>query len=91
MWRPTLCAGCPHRAAFFAIKKAFPKGIYPGDIGCYTFGLNSGAVDTVLCMGASIGLAAGFYHSYHASRKDAPSSVPLSTIRPSSRQGFQPS
>lgn len=70
--RPTLCAGCPHRAAFFAIKKAFPKGIYPGDIGCYTLGLNLGAVDTVLCMGASIGMAAGFYHSYHASREDAP-------------------
>lgn len=70
--RPTLCAGCPHRAAFFAIKKAFPKGIYPGDIGCYTLGLNLGVVDTVLCMGASIGLAAGFYHAYHQSREDAP-------------------
>ncbi|MDH3343820.1 MAG: indolepyruvate oxidoreductase, partial [Desulfobacteraceae bacterium] len=51
--RPTLCAGCPHRAAFFAIKKAAPKGIYPSDIGCYTLGLNLGAVDTVLCMGAA--------------------------------------
>ena len=70
--RPTLCAGCPHRAAFFAIKKAFPKGIYPGDIGCYTLGLNLGAVDTVLCMGASIGQAAGFYHGYRASREDSP-------------------
>ncbi len=70
--RPTLCAGCPHRAAFFAIKKAFPKGIYPGDIGCYTLGLNLGAVDTVLCMGASISQAAGFYHSFSASRKDYP-------------------
>jgi len=38
--RPTLCAGCPHRAAFFAMKKVFPKGIYPGDIGCYTLGSN---------------------------------------------------
>lgn len=62
--RPTLCAGCPHRAAFFAIKKAFPKGIYTGDIGCYTLGLNLGVVDTVLCMGASISQAAGFYHSF---------------------------
>ncbi|NLJ29619.1 MAG: indolepyruvate ferredoxin oxidoreductase subunit alpha [Deltaproteobacteria bacterium] len=62
--RPTLCAGCPHRATFFAIKKAFPKGIYPGDIGCYTLGVNLGAVDTVLCMGASISQAAGFYHAY---------------------------
>jgi indolepyruvate ferredoxin oxidoreductase alpha subunit len=62
--RPTLCAGCPHRAAFFAIKKAAPKGIYPSDIGCYTLGLNLGAVDTVLCMGAAVSQAAGFYHAY---------------------------
>ena len=70
--RPTLCAGCPHRAAFFAIKKAFPKGIYPGDIGCYTLGLNLGAVDTVLCMGAAISLATGFYHAYRGSAEKAP-------------------
>ncbi len=70
--RPTLCAGCPHRAAFFAIKKAFPKGIYPGDIGCYSLGLNLGAVDTVLCMGAAISQASGFYHAYTAAGKQAP-------------------
>ncbi|MGE5190225.1 MAG: thiamine pyrophosphate-dependent enzyme [Gemmatimonadota bacterium] len=62
--RPTLCPGCPHRASFMAIRKAAPKGIYPGDIGCYTLGTNLGAVDTVLCMGASIGQAAGFHHAY---------------------------
>lgn len=62
--RPTLCAGCPHRASFYAIKKAAPKGIYTSDIGCYTLGLNLGAVDTVLCMGAAISQAAGFYHAY---------------------------
>jgi len=62
--RPTLCAGCPHRASFFAIKKAARKGIYTSDIGCYTLGLNLGAVDTVLCMGAAISQAAGFYHAY---------------------------
>jgi indolepyruvate ferredoxin oxidoreductase, alpha subunit len=67
--RPTLCAGCPHRAAFFAIKKAAPKGIYPSDIGCYTLGLNLGAVDTVLCMGASVSQAAGFYHAYKNEEK----------------------
>jgi indolepyruvate ferredoxin oxidoreductase alpha subunit len=61
--RPTLCAGCPHRASFFAIKRAVPHGIYTGDIGCYTLGLNLGVVDTVLCMGASISQAAGFYHA----------------------------
>ena len=73
--RPTLCAGCGHRAAFFAIRKAFPKGIYPGDIGCYTLGLNLGAVDTVLCMGASISQAAGFYHAYSAGRAEFPAIV----------------
>ncbi len=67
--RPTLCAGCPHRAAFFAIKKAAPKGIYPSDIGCYTLGLNLGAVDTVLCMGAAVSQAAGFYHAYKQETK----------------------
>ena len=62
--RPTLCAGCPHRASFFAIKRAAPKGIFTSDIGCYTLGMNLGAVDTVLCMGAAISQAAGFAHAY---------------------------
>ncbi len=67
--RPTLCAGCPHRASFFAIKKAAPKGIFTSDIGCYTLGLNFGAVDTVLCMGAAISQAAGFYHAFKNEKK----------------------
>ncbi len=62
--RPTLCPGCPHRASFYAIKKAAPGGIYPSDIGCYTLGLNLGGVDTVLCMGAAVGQAAGFYQAH---------------------------
>ena len=33
-------------------------------IGCYTLGLNLGAVDTVHCMGACISQGAGFYHAY---------------------------
>ncbi|HET6421749.1 MAG TPA: thiamine pyrophosphate-dependent enzyme [Geobacteraceae bacterium] len=68
--RPTLCPGCPHRASFYAIKKAAPKGIYPSDIGCYTLGLNLGGVDTVLCMGATIGQAAGFYQAYRLAGED---------------------
>lgn len=67
--RPTLCPGCPHRASFYAIKKAAPGGIYPSDIGCYTLGLNLGAVDTVLCMGAAVSQAAGFYHAHNISGK----------------------
>jgi len=70
--RPTLCAGCPERAAFFAIKKAFPKAIYPSDIGCYTLGLNLEAVDTVIDMGAGITLASGFYQAYHQDKNDIP-------------------
>lgn len=62
--RPTLCPGCPHRASFYAIKRAAPKGIYPSDIGCYTLGTNLGGVDTVLCMGAAVSQTAGFYQAY---------------------------
>jgi len=57
---PVLCPGCPHRGTFFAIKKAFPKAVYPSDIGCYTLGIQPplNAVDTCVCMGASIGIGA---------------------------------
>ncbi len=62
--RPTLCPGCPHRAAFFAIRKASPRAIFTSDIGCYTLGLNLGAVDTCLDMGAAITMASGFYRAF---------------------------
>lgn len=56
---PVLCAGCPHRGVFYCISKL--KLIATGDIGCYTLGalppLN--AMDTCVCMGASIGNAFG--------------------------------
>jgi indolepyruvate ferredoxin oxidoreductase alpha subunit len=70
--RPTLCAGCGHRAAFYAIKEAFPEGLFPSDIGCYTLGLNLGAVDTCHCMGAGISQAAGFYRAYAAGGGEIP-------------------
>ena len=63
---PVLCAGCPHRASFYAVKKAMGsrKALFTGDIGCYTLGnaapLNM--VDTCLCMGAGITIAQGIYH-----------------------------
>ncbi len=57
---PILCAGCHHRAAFYAMKKVFGESaIYPSDIGCYTLGLQLGAVDTTICMGASITIGSG--------------------------------
>lgn len=73
--RPSLCPGCPHRASFYAIKKTFPKGIYPSDIGCYTLGMNLGAVDTCHCMGACISQGAGFYHAHALDGDDFPTIV----------------
>ncbi|MCK4857975.1 MAG: indolepyruvate ferredoxin oxidoreductase subunit alpha [candidate division Zixibacteria bacterium] len=56
---PVLCPGCPHRGVFMALRKL--KVAVTGDIGCYTLGtlkpLN--ALDTCICMGASIGSAIG--------------------------------
>ncbi|MBQ9065476.1 MAG: indolepyruvate ferredoxin oxidoreductase subunit alpha [Blautia sp.] len=63
---PVLCAGCPHRASFYAVKKAMKgrKAIFCGDIGCYTLGnaMPLDMVDTCLCMGAGITMAQGFDH-----------------------------
>lgn len=60
---PVLCAGCPHRASFYAVKKAMQgrKTIFCGDIGCYTLGNASplDMVDTCLCMGAGLNIAQG--------------------------------
>jgi indolepyruvate ferredoxin oxidoreductase, alpha subunit len=60
---PILCAGCLHRATFYAIKRVFKDAIYPSDIGCYTLGLQLGVVDTTICMGAAITVASGIAHS----------------------------
>jgi len=60
---PILCAGCMHRPVFYAIRKVFRDGIYPSDIGCYTLGLQLGAVDTTICMGASITVGSGMVHA----------------------------
>lgn len=59
---PNLCPGCPHRDMFFAIKKTFrdKSSIFSSDIGCYTLGLNQKAIDSYLCMGASISMASGY-------------------------------
>ena len=58
-----LCPGCLHRSVFYAMKKVFKDGIFPSDIGCYTLGLQLGAVDTTICMGASITVGSGIAHS----------------------------
>jgi indolepyruvate ferredoxin oxidoreductase alpha subunit len=61
---PNLCAGCSHRATYYAVKKA-AEGlgtIYPTDIGCYTLGLLPplSTADFLLCMGSSVGTGCGF-------------------------------
>ena len=60
---PVLCAGCPHRGSFYAVKRALGKtpAVLCGDIGCYTLGNAKplDAVDTCLCMGAGITMAQG--------------------------------
>ncbi len=61
--QPVLCAGCPHRASFYAVKIAMKsqKAVFTGDIGCYTLGNAKplDMVDTCLCMGAGITVAQG--------------------------------
>lgn len=60
---PVLCAGCPHRASFFAVKEAMKgkKSVFCGDIGCYTLGnaMPLDMVDTCLCMGAGVNMTQG--------------------------------
>lgn len=62
---PVLCAGCPHRASFYAVKKAAEgkKAVFSGDIGCYTLGNAKplDMTDTCLCMGAGITVAQGLH------------------------------
>ena len=57
---PVLCAGCPHRGVYYILSKL--KLTVLGDIGCYTLGAVQplSAIDAVVCMGASVGMAIGF-------------------------------
>lgn len=56
---PNMCPGCPHRGVFYALNQL--KAYVAGDIGCYTLGFMPplSAMDTCICMGASIGTATG--------------------------------
>ena len=57
---PVMCAGCPHRGLFYCLKKL--GVMVSGDIGCYTLGATAplSAMDTTICMGASISGLHGF-------------------------------
>jgi indolepyruvate ferredoxin oxidoreductase alpha subunit len=73
---PAMCAGCPHRASFYAINIACRRyqqatGIEPvktGDIGCYALAANPplNSDDIAICMGGAFGLANGFAHVLEA-------------------------
>jgi indolepyruvate ferredoxin oxidoreductase, alpha subunit len=60
---PSLCKGCPHRAVFQALHDL--DCIVSGDIGCYSLGVLPPfeAIDTLVCMGAAIGVGLGLRHS----------------------------
>ncbi len=67
---PVMCAGCPHRGVFYVLSKL---GLtVNGDIGCYTLGAVAplSAVDTCVCMGASIGMAHGFKKATNGESKN---------------------
>lgn len=67
---PVMCAGCPHRGVFYVLNKL--KLTVNGDIGCYTLGAVPplSAVDTCICMGASVGMAHGFKKATNGESKN---------------------
>jgi indolepyruvate ferredoxin oxidoreductase alpha subunit len=60
---PALCPGCGHRSVFSSLHNL--GCIVPGDIGCYTLGVLPPyeAIDSCVCMGASIGVGLGLRHA----------------------------
>lgn len=59
---PNLCAGCPHRATYYAVRQVFgDEAVYSSDIGCYTLGILPplSAADFLLCMGSSVSAGSG--------------------------------
>ena len=60
---PNLCAGCSHRAVYYAVRKVFgDEAVYSSDIGCYTLGMVPPlrAADFLFCMGSSVSAGSGF-------------------------------
>ncbi len=60
---PTMCPGCPHRGLFYQLNRA--NAYVTGDIGCYTLGFMPplNAMDTCVCMGASVSTGSGIVRS----------------------------
>ncbi len=79
---PQLCVGCPHTDSFHALNVAlesYDESIVTGDIGCYALGAlpPHSAIETLLCMGASVGMARG---ASEAGRKHVVASIGDSTF-----------
>ena len=85
---PVMCAGCPHRGLFYTLAKN--KVIALGDIGCYTLGAVPplGALDTTICMGASISGLHGFVKAGGAEGKKAVAVIGDSTFMHSGMTGL---
>jgi len=66
---PVLCSGCPHRPLFYALKRQ--RLLVSGDIGCYTLGALKPllAMDTCICMGASVSMAHGINKARKGEKK----------------------
>lgn len=85
---PVLCAGCPHRGLYYALKKL---GVYvSGDIGCYTLGALKplGMLDTCICMGASVSALHGRNKADSANAKKSVAVIGDSTFMHSGVTGL---
>ncbi len=83
-----MCPGCPHRGLFTVLSKM--KLTVLGDIGCYTLGNSAPltAIDTVVCMGASIGMSHGFTKIRPEKAKDTVAVIGDSTFMHSGMTGI---
>lgn len=68
---PVLCAGCPHRGLFYAVKQQ-KNAVIANDIGCYTLGMAEplDATDTIFCMGAGISAGLGMDRLFRLSKQN---------------------
>ena len=86
---PVMCAGCPHRGLYYTLKKLKLNVI--GDIGCYTLGAVAplNAVDSVVCMGASVSGVHGFNKAHNgATEKNTVAVIGDSTFMHSGMTGL---
>lgn len=85
---PVLCAGCPHRGLYYALKKL--NVTVSGDIGCYTLGALApiGMMDTCICMGASVSALHGRNKADEANAKKSVAVIGDSTFMHSGVTGL---